>query len=276
MNGPAALDAKLREIADLRARIGGLRARWDELQTVEAAVAEYNGLLIEETRSVERAQARIEGLREALDRYARPDDDVDDGGEVIRRPDPTPAARVPARAAVLPPAAAQAVADRQQPSLEARARLQRLVGRFAFRWGLSRAAQGQINRIAEAVDRPLGEALILLDERAFAEPLDRRESAADHLARLDEWGGALAEYRARLEREVEARESGVCRSVAIWERWRAAQHSADGRRAWEAFIAESRRSARERVAEYEREADRLAAQVSDQGARGLTGRGRRP
>jgi hypothetical protein len=123
--------------------------------------------------------------------------------------------------------------------------------------------QAQINQIADAPDRLLGEAMSLLPWTVFENPAHTGESQEDHLARLTLWGEALNEYRERLQGEIEILELRFHRWLGIWEQWReSGWGSAEGpgpaeRQRWDAFLEASRQDLRRRMAVLNDEITRL-------------------
>src|SRR5581483_4380275 len=65
-----------------------------------------------------------------------------------------------------------------------RDQLIKFVNRWKYSWRLDSTVLGKINRIASDSDRPLGEALILLDWSVFADRTRTQESLEMHLLRL--------------------------------------------------------------------------------------------
>src|SRR5262249_35246372 len=141
-------------IADDERALFGLRQQCDTLE------AERRRLL-----AATRAQAQRMVPRPEASSYRSPE-----ARQQWRPPSPLAAPRAPNHEAIL--------AVRRQ--------FKRIVNRWAYTWQLEPAVQGQINQIADDPDRPLGEALVLLDwERVYMERLHVGESEADHLARLE-------------------------------------------------------------------------------------------
>jgi hypothetical protein len=133
-------------------------------------------------------------------------------------------------------------------------RLQQFARRLTNSGQLSVEALAEVNRIADDAGRPLGEAVALLDWSAYS----RRapwEGEDTHLARLAEWGVALADYRDRLADEVGLLEARFRGLLGIWELWRWREDEPDGRAAWTNFVEGRRRALRD-------EADRLRHDVA--------------
>jgi hypothetical protein len=224
------------ELRVLYDEIQTLRADWVGLQTVERARAEYEDEFAKEERRLSELQRTREKLEQEKRRRAMPD-------VVVR--DPTPI-RVPTLVGRSRPAKAASQpgpeSPQRLPSPEARRRLKRLVNRWAYPWNVDSVVLAQINRIADDADRPLGEAVALLDWSVFEDRTTPGESLEAHERRLAEWRDALAEYRERLEGDIASLRTRFRTSLGIWQRWRAQEHENDGREAWRTFIAETRRA----------------------------------
>jgi hypothetical protein len=161
--------------------------------------------------------------------------------EVSRRPDVSPSA-----------------SSGRETILATRRGLKKLVNRWAFTWNLKDDVLGQINRIADDTDRPLGEALVLLDWSLFEGRVYPHESDQAHLDRLTHWSEALAEYRDQLAGDIDTLETRYRRWLGIWEQFKA-RTSPDGQARWEAFIAETRQATQRRIDQLNQEiADREA------------------
>jgi hypothetical protein len=112
----------------------------------------------------------------------------------------------------------------------------------------------RINQIAEDGGRPVGEAIALLPDAAFA-PL-RRETEQEYAERLGVWADALEECRKRLEGEVRRDEINLRPWLGVRDLWlrRAVD---DGRRAWEEYLARCREEIAAETAALQVEVDRL-------------------
>jgi hypothetical protein len=138
--------------------------------------------------------------------------------------------------------------------------LKKLVNRWQHAWGLAAALVGQVNRIADDADRPLGQALLLLPWGAY-EARVPGETAEAQRARLTEWRDALCEYHGRLAAEIDICETRFHRYLGIWELWLQRHQGAEGQARWAAFLAGKRRANAGEIARLENEVAALAAQL---------------
>jgi hypothetical protein len=213
--------------------VRALCGRRDELQTVEQARAAYEGLLSAESALVAGLKRRRDDLEREGERRSREAEIEEDLGPVETAWDPQ--AR-PWRAPPVPPEPPRAPA--RGTDGEARFQLGLLVNQFQYVWRLDEALVGRVNQLVADPNRPLGEALALLPWAVFEGP--GHADGAEHLARLDEWGEALADCRGRLEAENDMLETRFRGWLGIWELWRGRE--GDGREAWDTFIAHKRRA----------------------------------
>ncbi len=144
-----------------------------------------------------------------------------------------------------------------------RRQLKKLANRWAEPWGLEASVLGRINRIADDADRPLGEALVLLDWSVFEDRTQARESEEAHLRRLVEWGEALAEFRDHLAGEIDILETRFRHWLSIWERWRSRLWSPEQESQWETFIAETRLTKRDEIGRAQSEITQLTREVGE-------------
>ena len=229
----------------LAALLGSTRTIYDELRvmrdratllrTVEEARATYQSLLAAEDRDVEALQRQCDAI--ALQQRL---------GPTARE---TTAPMVwPARPAVRAPEndspPTPELPRSHLPSTDRR-RIKGLVSRYQHHWQLDQATVAQVNTIVDS-DRPLGEALSLLDWRVF-EQAAPGESTSDHALRVGTWHDALVEYREWMEAEISTTETRYKAVLGIWERWRAGQRDADGARQWDEFIEASRAARRDKI-----------------------------
>ena len=220
--------AEARPVYDDLAR---LKARAASLRTVEDARIAYDALLERETREIvaagrdrdaliaEQRRRRVRSTN--ADMVAPPPPRLERRPAASARPDETPAER-PAR---------RQTADRRT--------LKKLVSRWQGAWFLDADLVAQVNSIANDADRPLGEALALLEWRLYESPIPG-ELAEAHAARVREWRDVLAAYADHLRANIATTETRYRNILAIWERWLNAQASDDGRAEWERFIAATR------------------------------------
>jgi len=229
-----------------------LRARWEALQTVEQARAEYEVLVAEEERrlaDLQKHKSELEIQKRRLTTRTREQEFID--------PPSIPKRRGPIKQSISIPANSPVPTQ-----VAARLQLKKLVNRWAYAWGMTASVQGQINRIADDLERPLGEALALLDWSVFADATRLRETPEAHLARLTEWEEALIVYRDRLAGEIDTQEIRFRRWLPIWECWRIRESSTEGKARWDTFIAETHRAKQAELERVQQHIDQLKAEVN--------------
>jgi hypothetical protein len=213
-----------------------MRDRASALRTVEEANATYRSLLAAEDREVEALQRECDAI--ALDHRLGP------SARESAAPLVWPAPTVVRQPEVAPLASPEP--PRFRPPSSDRRSIKRLVSRYQFHWQLDQSVVAQINTIVDNSERPLGEALSLLDWRVF-EQAAPGESPADHERRITAWGGALDEYREWLTDEISSTETRYKSVLGIWERWTAAQSGTSGAQQWDEFIEASRAARRKKI-----------------------------
>lgn len=223
------------------------RQRWDDLQIAPQAKADYDALIAAETSALAALQKELLALqkRDNTKQLPNPRPDKTDWGievPVIKPPvtDPNPPVNLSTKPFDQPAAAAL-------DTRELRRQFQNLANRWAFVWQLGENQQ-KINRIASDLERPLGEAIILLRWEVFEQPIGS-ESQPAQLQRISAWHAALAEYQPQLEGEIETLETKYRRDLGVWERWLDRQTGAEGQASWEQFIAGTKQSLRQKMAE---------------------------
>jgi hypothetical protein len=233
------LARSLAEARPLYDELAGLQARAAALRTVEDARLAYDALLQDETRAI--ADVRRDRDTLALEQRRRRLTITRDGpvAPPPPRPERRPAAATPGDAAPADP----------PPRLQApdRRKLKKLVSRWQFAWSLDPGIIAQVNSIADDADRPLGEALALLEWRLYETPIPG-ESNDGHAARVREWRDILAAYADHLRAEIDTAETQYRSLLAIWERWSNARASDDGRTEWNRFIDATRAQKRNELA----------------------------
>lgn len=142
---------------------------------------------------------------------------------------------------------------------EARTELKMLVGRWGKAWKLTVDLQGQINRIADDLDRPLGEALALLEWTTFANRIGTSETEEAHLERLINWGTALVDYRERLRGEIDMLKTRYRFVMPILEAW-STRDTESGRKSWEQQISATNIAKEKEIERLRLEIAQLTAQ----------------
>jgi hypothetical protein len=148
-------------------------------------------------------------------------------------------------------------------SLAGRRLLQKRVIRYASRWNLDPADVEKINSIADDLDRPLGEALALLDWSLYSSPWLTSETAEAHLERLQEWDTELTIYRDRLQTEIDIERATHSSALPIWERWLERDKGPEGCKAWEDFIKDSRQALLDKQAKTKESIAKLQAWIAE-------------
>ncbi|MGB8509871.1 MAG: hypothetical protein WCD76_15930 [Pyrinomonadaceae bacterium] len=256
-------DAELRELLETaRPLYDEARRLYEELQTlqtVEQAHAEFKNLLGGEERRLAGLRQQLDALESEKQSLARRLEDT--GGEDEWEDDAgvTVAGRGAHGGAEHTPAAAA----NPIRVMQARRRFQMLVNRFGYFLGVSDAARAQINQITEDPQRPLGEALVLLDWDAFAGRIgpSNMESDDKYRERLMEWGEALKEYISKAEGDVRAVHVRYGQFVMrLWEAWRAADAGDPAR--WEQLIEGTRHAYAHQATKYEEHIVALEVEVA--------------
>ncbi|MEP6690475.1 MAG: hypothetical protein ABJD07_04925 [Gemmatimonadaceae bacterium] len=221
------------ELAATRAvfdELGRLKAQLTALRTVEDARIAYEALLERETHAIATLRSERDELtikqRERRLAGARP--------ETVAPP------RRAGRTGVPTPQVEQRPAARRRRAQSAdRLNLKKLVSRWQYVWALDAIVLAQVNSIADDAERPLGEALALLDWRLYETPV-AGELDDEHAARVRDWRHVLAVYAEHLQSEISTVETRYRTVLAIWERWTNARASDAGRVEWERFIEATR------------------------------------
>jgi len=245
-------------IASTQSLCEGVRAlnrRWADLKTVDDARLAYKAALATEDRAfevLERDRTALE-LEQRRRRLA-----VTNAG----RPAPPPPQPPPARTSrVAQPMRSEASpVERPAPPSADRRKLKKMFNRWQFTWEINPSIVAQINSIADNADRPLGEALALLDLRVFEIAIPN-ESDAERLARLEEWKGSLDAYADHVRVEIQRLENQHASVIAIWERWRRARTDATGLADWNLFIDKARAERQKRASDLSAEVQRMRTEL---------------
>jgi len=239
--GPGVTLATVRSLYDELRR---MQFRADSLRTVEEARAAYESTLAAEDREIEALQRQCDAIALAQ-RLGRP---VIDGlvqpSWPVRPPDP----------AATHLATTSLEHSIPRPPSPDRRSVKRLVTRYQYMWQLDQSVVARVNMIIDDTERPLGEALSLLDWHIFESSIPR-ETPADHDRRLAAWHDALVEYRDWLGAEIAMIETRYRGWLGVWERWTAAQAGGEPALQWQHFIEASKMERRAK-------AERLRAEIT--------------
>jgi hypothetical protein len=231
-------------IASTRAiyqEVDALNKRWLDLKAADDARLAYKAALAAEDKELE----ALERDKTALDTERRRRRIVGKTDE--RRPPPPPSALTRVNRAPTSARTETSAAERPAPPPTAdRRRLKKTLNRFQFTWEINPAVVAQINSIADNAERPIGEALALLDPRVFELSIPG-ESDIDRVARLGEWKGALDGYADHLRAEIQKLENQYASVLGIWDLWRKARVDAVGQDNWNQFIDKTRAEKRHRI-----------------------------
>ncbi len=249
------IERRLGELRPLYDEIQQMRERRQELESVEQARDAYESLLAEEEVLLSRLRGRKAEIEQEKSRglltASQPRWDQ------FLPPEPRRTEVPPARPSASPVPVGAALApsppEVRPKSSRVRRNVKKMVARWSHAWNLAANVRARINRVADDVERPLGEALALLDWSVFKDRTRSHEREDTYLKRLAEWGEALAEYRDLLAGEIDIQETRFRRWLGIWELWQGRDRSAADQDRWTSFVAETRRAKREEAAALEGE-----------------------
>jgi len=248
------IQARLETIRLVYDKIQQIRDRWDDLQTVETARADYESLIAKEFSELGKLKKAKVEWQTKLRRQEMPRSEFKPWETEFRPRGPIPPLPPP------PPP------PNEETILATRRRFKKFFNRYAHSLHLNTGVLGKINCIAEDIDRPLGEALALLEWHVF-QVRTRRESNEDYLVRLAEWDEALVKYHAWLAGEIDTLETRFRRWMNIWELWRERDVGDKSKAQWETFIDETRRALREEIACLQEEITYLETHLYETGER---------
>ncbi len=236
------IKTRLAAIRPVYDEVQQLRGRRDALQTVVQARDAYIAFFVRETEELK----KLERKKQAL--YARSRRDRLRSG---RASGPQPPVSQPTSP---PPRGIKTVklARRRDKTLAARRHLKIFVTRWRHVLRLGDEIVGRINSIADDLERPWGEALMLLEWRVFEDDTPFGGDSERHLVRLEEWRAAFADYRRRLKGEIDTLEIRFRGFLGIWRLWKD-RGSPEGKAVWEDAIARERKRKRDDIARLESE-----------------------
>jgi len=244
---------KLRELHQAYEEIQQIYKLWRELQTVELALAEYKRCTAHEEQKLLSLQQRKKDLEVEYRRLTLTSELDSAFFEPIWIEQQNPRTVASQRQSIRPTVREK---DRSN-DVVVRKRLQK----FAHRLQLNNTILSQINRIADDIDRPIGEALVLLDWSVF-ENRAVHESTEAYFVRLIDWSQALKEYNIRLTSDIDNLETRFRRWLHIWELWHKHDQTLIGKANWTAFISESCRAMQNESNRLVEELTHLADEVS--------------
>lgn len=247
--------AWLDEIYPIYAEIQSLKHELESSLTIEQARNEYGKLIAEEDSELDSLTAqkrKLEQQERILDIPIPPKPPI--------KPPPKPPDKKDSQKS-LPTSTDKNKSSQKKPATEARDKLKKLVNRF-YRFKLDASVLGQINRIADDVDRPLGEALALLDWSIFENYAHTSAGDTSKLYLLNEWGKELQEYRNYLFSVVDMQKGRYKGSEGIWERWCNREKSPEHLQEWQTFIAATKQAKQDAIAELKREILTLEANIA--------------
>jgi len=261
------IQARIAEIKPVYDAIQQMRAEWNALQTVEQANAEYLSLTAKEDKELDDLTRKIQGLEAEKRKLTVARENISERFAPV--PNPVLPPPIPRKPSIRPVAHLAVLPDREA-TLAVRRRLKKMVNRWVNSWQLGSDVQGQINRIADDLNRPLGEAVALLDWSVFEDRTRTRESEAAHLDRLNEWGQALVDYRDHLTGEINTLKTRFRDVLPIWKLWYA---RLEALQRWETAIAETRAAKQRESQRLQNEASRLEDELADLRAHAITREG---
>lgn len=240
MTADEAVITWLEEIYPVYTEITKLKKRLEEIQTVELARAEYNKRIDEQEtklQSLENQKRQLEvELRILTTRKAEPGRNIRLHKEKSKNLPQKP------QGSGIETSTNHDETTKKKLRAEARNKFKRFLSRY-YQCKLETSVLGQINCIADDVDRPLGEALALLDWSIFEDYADRTDASdVSGLEQLKELGKELQDYCKQLSGKVDMLELSFRDWLGIWEKWRSHERSTEDSQPWETFIAETQRA----------------------------------
>ena len=121
---------------------------------------------------------------------------------------------------------------------------------------------GEINRIADDISRPLGEALALLDWNIFQDYAIKNANNTSKLEVLKEWGQELQEYSKQLSYDVKMQQDRFHPYLNICELWQKRQESTESKQNWEMFIEKTRQAKQTQIDIKEEEIRQLEEKIA--------------
>ncbi|MUG95773.1 hypothetical protein F7734_26820 [Scytonema sp. UIC 10036] len=251
--------AWLDEIYPIYAEIQSLKDELESSLTIEQVRNEYSKLIAEEDSKLDSLTVQ----KRKLEVEIRLPNTVRQNPIPIKplpkQPDKKSLQKLPSTSTVTP--TDKEKSERKKSGTEARDKLKKLVNRF-YRFKLDASVLGQINRIADDVDRPLGEALALLDWSIFENYACTSAGDSSKLNLLNEWAKELQEYCSYLSGEVDLQKFRYRDYLGIWELWRNREKSPEHLQEWQTFIAETKQAKQDAIAKLKQEILELEAKIA--------------
>jgi hypothetical protein len=141
-----------------------------------------------------------------------------------------------------------------------RVQIQKLINRWKFFWKIDPTIIGQFNRIVVNVERPIGEALILLNWSLYQEGIYAGEGPVSHLERLKQWHQALMEYHVWLDAEFHTQQERFQGLLPVWEIWRQ-RDLPDGNERWQLLIEHTRQAKQAEIVRFTQEINETSQEI---------------
>ncbi len=257
MNITPSLETRLAKIRLIWDEIHHLRKRSEILQSVEQACCEYQQAIASEEHQITALKQEKNYLLEEKRRLIQAQNEFDDS---FIRPS------WPLKPIINPhstPSLSSDFQPNQESAMAARNRLKKLANRWAKHWALDNVVLGLVNRIADDRERPMGEALILLNWNVFAQSTPTERTQEAHLIRLVEWEEALIDYQHHLSGEIDTIETRFRGWLAIWEQWRVRDQSSENYQRWETLLKQTKQAKLKEIAVLTGELDQLKQEIDE-------------
>ncbi len=152
------------------------------------------------------------------------------------------------------------VREEQKQTTIDRVQIQKLINRWRFFWKIDPTVIGQFNRIVVNVERPIGEALILLNWSLYQEGIYAGEGPVSHLERLKQWHQALIEYNVWLNAEFHTQQVRFQGLLPVWEIWRQ-RDLPDGNERWQLLIERTRQAKQAEIVRFTQEINEISQEI---------------
>lgn len=261
MTADEAVKTWLEEIYPVYTDIKVLKKRLEEIQTVELARAEYNKRIDEEETKLQSLENQKRQLGE--EQRILTTRTVEQRRNTRLHKEKNKNLPQKPQGSGIKTSTNHDETTKNKLRAEARNKFKRFLSRH-YQYKLETSVLGQINCIADDVDRPLGEALALLDWSIFEDYADRTDASdASGLEQLNELGKELQEYRKQLSGKVDMLELSFRDWLGIWEKWRSREESPEHSQAWETFIAETQRAKQAEATKLQNDIFQLEEKIAE-------------